>query len=261
MTSARDTLTRLTVQGDNAFPSWTPDGARVTFASSRHGRGTGICSGGLRTSAPRLSGLRRVLMGRWLRLGHLTERCWRLLCTSPPPLVPSSAGDNWVLSLEGDRTPQPFLQTPFSETHPAFSPDGHWLAYASNEPGRREVYVQAYPGPGGKHQISNGGGVSPAWASNGRELFYRSLKGPNETGKMMAVDIRTQPSFVAGKPRMLFESDGYVWSFPGRAYDVAPDGRRFLMVQRGEQPSADMTHAIVVLNWFDELKRLAPSGH
>ena len=78
---------------------------------------------------------------------------------------------------------------------------------------------------------------------------------------MMAVEIRTQPSFVAGKPRMLFESDGYGWSVPGRNYDVTHDGRRFLMILAGELPSADMTHAIVVLNWFDELKRLAPSGH
>ncbi len=247
---ARDTLTRLTVQGDNFFPSWTPDGARVTFSSGSTGGPWNLF-----WRPADLSGLaERLTTSADLHAAQSWSPDGKVLAFVVATSLPSLTGDIWVLSLEGDRTPQPFLQTPFSETYPAFSPDGHWLAYASNETGRSEVYVQAYPGPGDKHQISNGGGSSPAWASNGRELFYRSLRGPNEIGKMMAVDIRTQPSFVAGKPGMLFESDSYVSSFPGRAYDVAPDGQRFLMILEGEQPSADMTHAIVVLNWFDELK-------
>ena len=120
--------------------------------------------------------------------------------------IPPPEYDIWVLRL-GDhsrgsgqvRKPQPFLRTPFNEEAPRFSPDGHWLAYISDESGRYEIYVQPYPGPGGKWQISTEGGTEPVWNRNGRELFYRS------GDKMMAVDIATQPSFAAGKPRMLFE--------------------------------------------------------
>ena len=98
-----------------------------------------------------------------------------------------------------DRKAQPFLRTPFNEAAPRFSPDGRWLAYISDESGRYEIYVQPYPGPGGKWQISTEGGTEPVWNPNGRELFYRN------GDKMMAVDIATQPGFSAGKPRMLFE--------------------------------------------------------
>ena len=93
-----------------------------------------------------------------------------------------------------DRKAQPFLRTPFNESAPRFSPDGRWLAYISDESGRYEIYVQPYPGPGGKWQISTEGGTEPVWNPNGRELFYRS------GDKMMAVDIATQPRFAAGKP-------------------------------------------------------------
>ena len=113
--------------------------------------------------------------------------------------------------------------------------------------------MQAYPGPGGRHHISTDGGASPAWAPSGRELFYRNGQ------KMMAVDIQTDPTFVAGRPRMLFE--GPYWNTtPGRGYDVSPDGRRFLMIPGAEPEPVDATHGIVVLNWFEELKRLAPTG-
>ena len=112
---------------------------------------------------------------------------------------PTTGWDIWVLRHRGDRKAQPFLRTPFNEGAPRFSPDGRWLAYISDESGRYEIYVQPYPGPGGKWQISTEGGTEPVWNPNGRELFYRS------GDKMMAVDIATQPSFAAGKPRMLFE--------------------------------------------------------
>jgi hypothetical protein len=97
------------------------------------------------------------------------------------------------------RRAQPFLRTPFNETAPQFSPDGRWLAYISDESGRDEIYVQPYPGPGGKWEISTEGGTEPVWNPNGQELFYRS------GDKMMAVDVTTQLGFAAGKPRMLFE--------------------------------------------------------
>jgi len=117
-----------------------------------------------------------------------------------------------------------------------------------------EVYVQPYPGPGGKRQISADGGDEPVWARNGRELFYRS------GDRMMAVDISTQPTFSAGNPQVLFEgqypSVDSLWA----NYDVSPDGQRFLMLKEKEQPQAALTQVHVVLNWFEELKRRVPVG-
>ncbi len=107
--------------------------------------------------------------------------------------------DIWVLPTFGDRKPILFLQTPFNETHPAFSPDGRWLAYQSNESGRAEIYVQNFPGPGGRWQVSTAGGVGPAWRADGKELFYA---GPDQ--KLMAVDIQAGETFEAGVPRALF---------------------------------------------------------
>jgi hypothetical protein len=138
------------------------------------------------------------------------------------------------------------LATRFSETSPTLSPDGRWLAYVSNESGRYEVYVQSYPGPGARLQVSTDGGRAPLWSADGRQLFYRYAD------QMMAVPVAAGPSFSAGKPRLLFEG-----RYAG-GYDVSPDGRRFLMI-RIEEESADKTELHVVLNWFEELKRLVPT--
>jgi dipeptidyl aminopeptidase/acylaminoacyl peptidase len=165
---------------------------------------------------------------------------------------PATGFDIWVLRT-ADHKAQPFLQTTFTETAPVFSPDGHWLAYMSNESGRYEIYVQPYPGPGGKYQISTDGGTEPVWNPKGGELFYR------QGDKMMAVGVTTQPNFSAGKPRMLFEGP-YLLSpqtFPN--YDVSPDGQRFLMLKATGQAQAS-TQINVVLNWTEELKRLVSAG-
>jgi Tol biopolymer transport system component len=135
-----------------------------------------------------------------------------------------------------------------------FSPDGRWLACVSNESGRYEIYVQPYPGPGGKWQISTEGGTEPVWNPNGRELFYRS------GNKMIAVDIATQPSFAAGKPKVLFEGQYEPTVFTNSNYDASPDGHRFLMLKPSEQEQSAPTQINVVLNWFEELKRRVPTG-
>jgi eukaryotic-like serine/threonine-protein kinase len=114
--------------------------------------------------------------------------------------------------------------------------------------------VQPYPGPGGKWQISTEGGTEPVWNPNGRELFYRS------GDKMMAVEIATQPSFAAGKPRMLFEGPYEPPPVPIPNYDVSTDGQRFLMLKPSELEAAAPTQINVVLNWFEELKRRVPPG-
>jgi Tol biopolymer transport system component len=165
-----------------------------------------------------------------------------------------------MLSFEnGAVKTRPFLQTPFFEQYAEFSPDGHWLAYVSNESGRNEVYVQPYPGPGGRQQVSTDGGDEPAWARNGREMFYMA-PGTDGAIRMMAVDVALGPTFTVGKSRILFEgrNGGQVNI---RGYDVTQDGRRFLMVQSKEQPpESPITEMVLVQNWFEELKQKVPTG-
>jgi hypothetical protein len=114
--------------------------------------------------------------------------------------------------------------------------------------------VRPYPGPGGKVQISTEGGTEPMWARNGRELFYRN------GDKMMASAVQVKPTFAAAKPKLLFvrHYEATPQSFLAN-YDVSPDGQRFLMIKASEQESA-ATQINVVLNWSDELRRLAPTG-
>ena len=162
----------------------------------------------------------------------------------------TTATDIWMLEHEGDRAPSPFLATPFYEQTPMFSPDGRFLAYSSTESGRTEVYVQPYPGPGGVFPISTEGGQEPVWSADGRELFYRN------GNRMMAVAVSTEPDFTAGKPRILFE--GPYETVTGGNYDVSPDGRRFVMIQSEEESTPKQIH--VVLNFSEELKRLAPAN-
>ncbi len=159
--------------------------------------------------------------------------------------------DIWVMPRDGARTPRPLLTTAFDERAPRFSTDGRWLAYSSDESGRDEVYVMAFPDLSNKKLVSRGGGTEPVWARNGRELFYRAGE------KMMAVPVQIEPTFTAGTPQLLF-SGRYRSVTRGRSYDVHPDGERFVMIQ---PPAEGSTHLVVVLNWFEELKRLAPSGN
>ena len=243
----RDTLTRFTFEGSsNADPEWTPDGKYISFRSSTGG-GTGNISWQLADGS---GGLDRLTTAQFLSIPKSWSPNGQFLAFHENN--PVTKKDIWVLSLS-DRKTQPFLRTPFNEGGPTFSPDGHWLAYVSDESGRFEVYVQPYPGPGGKFQISTEGGTEPVWNPNGKEMFCRS------GDKMMAVDIATQPNFSIGKPRMLFQGPYLPTPYTFPNYDVSPDGQRFLMIKESEQTTA-IAQIVVVQNWFEELKRRVPSG-
>jgi Tol biopolymer transport system component/predicted Ser/Thr protein kinase len=251
---SRETLTRLTFAGNaNQFPAWTPDGKRIAFSSNKEGPLNLFWQ-----LADGSGGLERLTTNEYTQAPNSWSPDGQLLAFVE--VNPTTQRDIWALRL-GDpsagsgqvRKAQPFLRTRFDEGAPRFSSDGHWLAYVSDESGRNEIYVQPYPGPGGKWQISTEGGNEPVWNPKGRELFYRSGE------RMMAVDIATQPSFAAGTPRMLFEGRYEPAPFLAANYDVSPDGQRFLMLKESGQDTPT-TQINVVLNWFEELKQRVPAG-
>ncbi len=233
---ARGTLRRMSfAPGEDEVPAWSPDGKRLAYASNSRRQLSWLPVDGS-TGEERLAPVdSHVHIGSWSYDGKL--------------LVFESFGKTtnreiWILPMEGERKPYPYLSSNFDIRAPALSPDGHWLAYQSNESGRPEVYVQKFPGPGEKIQISIDGGASPVWARNGRELFYRN------NDKQMVVSILTQPGFAAGSPKALFDSPTWV-GLAGPNYDVTLDGRRFLAVESGKEGMANPIH--VVVNWKSEL--------
>jgi hypothetical protein len=117
-----------------------------------------------------------------------------------------------------------------------------------------EVYVRPFPGPGMKHPVSSEGGIEPLWARNGKQLFYRW------EDQVFVVDVQTDGGFTTSKPRPLFEKPGYFSGYPTRSYDLSLDGQRFLMVKVEQRKPSPVTEMILVQNWFEELKRLCPTG-
>src|SRR5207249_579044 len=148
--------------------------------------------------------------------------------------------------------PELFLGTPFVERYPAFSPDGRWLAYQSNETRTSEIYVRPTHGPGGKWQISTGGGTFPVWSRDGRELLFEALD-----GRVMAVGYTAKgDSFAAGKPRVWSETR--LLNNNNINYDVAPDGKRLAALVFEASTEKPPTRLTVLLNFSDELRRKAP---
>jgi len=240
----RDTLTRLTFEGTGSGnPFWSPDGSRLLFNSGAPGSLFVQPADGSSKAERLTTNEYRQIPNSWSPDGQFLAFHEN---------NPTTAADIMVLRLAGHQV-QPFLRTPASEGAARFSPDGRWLAYTSLESGRAEIYVQPFPGPGGKWQISTEGGTEPVWNPDGRELFYR------QGDRMMAVDIVTQPAFSAGRPKLLFQEPYLLSAGNLPAYDVSLDGQRFLMVRESQQEQPP-TQINVVLNWFEELKRVAPTG-
>jgi serine/threonine protein kinase/Tol biopolymer transport system component len=176
-----------------------------------------------------------------------------LLADRNDPNRPMFDADIWVVPLDGGPTAKarPFIERYNNQKHGVWSPDGRWIAYGSDESGAREIYVEPYPGPGPKTKISINGGLQPVWSQDGKELFYRS-----SGKKMVAATIETEPQLRVTGRKELFEWK-YLSCIICQTYDVAPDGR-FLMIR--DPKESPIQRINVVLNWFDELKRLVPSG-
>jgi serine/threonine-protein kinase len=239
----RGTLTRLTFEGWNSRPIWSADGERIIFGSNRveniynifwkPADGSGAAEQ-LTMAAAYHSPTSISSDGKTIVFGQNSSTTGR---------------DIGMVRLEGERQPEMLLQTPFDEHTGMLSPDDRWLAYVSNESGRAEIYVRPFPGPGGRVQISTEGGMQPMWSRDGRELFYRN------GNKMMAVAITMEPELNPGKPEVLFEGGYQIGGRISSNYDVTPDGR-FVMIRTDEKAAPAQIN--VVLNWFEELKRLAP---
>ena len=237
---ARGTRIRLTSQDANIYTVWTADGRRVIFSLFK----SGAPSFDLYSIAADGSGKPEPLLVRdFDQLPTSSSRDGRSVAFEEDN--PKTGQDIHVVSLSGDHASVPFLATSANEREATFSPDGRFVAYSSNESGRFEVYVQRFPGGGGKSAISRNGGRWPHWSPKGDELFYR------QGSAMMAVTVAVESTFRAGTPRALFEGRYAEW------YDVTIDGGRFVMITKEQ---AVLTGLNLVLNWVEELKRLVPTN-
>ena len=236
------TSRRLTFEsGSNIVPLWTPDGARIVFSSNRAGRYNLYWK-----PADGSGSVEKLVNSDGIQFASSWHPDGKLLAFTQSD--PGTGGDIWIVSVGSDEDPIAVLQTPSNEYGAVFSIDGEWLAYVSDESGRDEIYVQRYPGGEGKQQVSQDGGVHPAWAPDGRRLFYRSGR------DIMSVSITTTPSFTAGNPSRLLSvpfDDGTVASVPN--YDVAPDGSGFVILHTEDVRPPTQIH--VILNWFESLQQ------
>jgi eukaryotic-like serine/threonine-protein kinase len=249
---ARSVLTKITTDGLSHDPVWTPDGKRIVFRSWQAGGMTmwtmpvdrSAAATRLDPTGNRQSPVSISPDGRFLSFDQKDAE---------------SGDDAWVLPLEGRETAQPVARSRFDEGSAKFSPDGRWIAYSSAESGRPQVYIQPFPGPGPKVQVSNDPGTDPQWRRTGGELYYRSR------GRMMVVSVATSPTVRVTAPRELWAEPKYTGGsgsscgMPGVTssnYDVTPDGQRFLMV-RDDDVGVASSRVVVVMNWAEELKESA----
>ncbi|MFQ5743359.1 MAG: protein kinase [Acidobacteriota bacterium] len=241
------TFTLLTTGSAATSPTWSADGEFVNFFESTGETGSDI----YRRRADFTGEATPIVTkagGQWPHSG-----AGDLLT-----LVELARGTGWdisVVSVDGQGTVEPFLQTTAVEGAHAVSPDGKWIAYISNESGRNQLYVQPFPDGGRRYTISTESGSDPVWSHDGTELYFRSSEEPD---KMMVVDVTPGDEFGFSVPRLLFEAPYY--DTIGRQYDVAPDGRFVTLETVGDATEVAARRINVVLNWFEELKQRVPTG-
>ena len=234
---------------DQSGLAWWPDGGLLLFGG-RNGLSTAAVGDSSTEVIHRLTSQERIQVP-WSLDSSATTLAYH-------ELDPKSGFDLWTVPVMRSATgvtlgrPEPFLRTSAFEVYPAFSPDGNWIAYSSNESGRYEVYVRAFPDHGGKVRVSTDGGRVPRWSSNGRELLYQT-----ELQRVMVASYRARDgSFVADTPRPWGgEPLGDTGVYPG--FDVAPDGERLVALFPAASPEERQArnHVTVMLNFLDEVRR------
>jgi serine/threonine-protein kinase len=235
-------MTRLTFAGANVRPEWTADGRSIMYISRQT---TG--NEDLRIRASDGTGGERTLLDvarTIFEVARTRDTSLLIVRLGVPP-----SRDIYLLQ-HGDSVPRPLLAEAYEEVTPALSPDGRWLAYASNESGSYEVYVRPFPAvEGGRWQVSRDGGTEPRWSRNGRELFFRA--GDN----LMVASITPGASFATGEVRALFPVVPFLQGTNHQYYQVAPDDRRFLFVRSlGGAQAAGPAYLTMVDHWLDELR-------
>jgi len=239
-------LTRLTLDGTlNYRAAWHPDGRTLSFTSNREAGLSHLydirADGSSKPDRIFPNDTTQVDEAEWSRDGR-----WVVYRAG----VSAGFRDIYARGLQGDTARITVAAGSFDEYMPALSPDGRWIAYVSEESGQEEVYVRPFPGTDrARWQLSTGGGVAPAWAHSGRELFY-----VNRVDSLIAVEVSGTPDFQAGARRALFSTASYVIPPFHRSYEVAPDDRSFIMQQRSGATGAEANRLTVVLNWFGEAR-------
>ncbi len=251
---ARASLRRLTFSGRNQYPLWSRDGRYVAFQSDRDGD--------------------RAVFRQFADGSGAAERVTKPeegMAYEPESWSPDGKtislnrvgrGNQgiWTVTLEGDRMPKVFVDTPaIVEKHSSFSPDGRWIAYMSNTTlanANPQVFVQPFPPTGAKYQISSDAGRTPLWSADGKQIYYHQ----ESTNKLLVADVQTSPTFAFGTS-VLLHLDRTVHPIAQRNFDIAPDGKRLLVVlsAAGSDSTSRSTQQInVILNWLDELKQRVP---
>ena len=246
--AAQNALTRLSFDSLAGRPVWTPDGTRVAYVR-QIGAQVDLRLVPADGSAPAESLLAWPHRSLWETLFTSDERSMVVRTVGGP-----GSRDLWLSPRDAARKPAPLLESPADEVAPALSPDGRWLAYASNESGRYEVYVRPFPGMGARYPVSLDGGTEPMWSPRGGELFYRS--GP----VMLAAQVRAGTTFEVLRRTPLFSNADYLADPTHAGYDVAPDGAHFAMVRNVGGASL----LTVTLNLFQNLGATGgrtPTGH
>jgi Tol biopolymer transport system component len=242
-TIADATLTRVTSEGStNERAEWSPDGSRVIYRSDASG-------GSSLWQAPADgSGHASVFFK------PLEPPVWEGVFTPDGQTLiyrvgAIGRGDVMYRRMSGDTTPHVIAATPFAEWTPRVSPDGHWVAYSSNESGAYQVYVRPFPGPGARFQVSTAGGEMPVWSRDGRHLYFIIDR------EIVAADLAFAPTFRVTRRANVVEGDFAALSRGHAVFDAMPDGKSLLIIR-----AVNDGQAIIVVNWLDELRSAVSKG-